>query len=262
MQHFVAPLPSGRRDLCISWNIEAGAGKRTSASLDWRMQWLCGPRFSFWLFLRRPWRWHKPHPATPRDRLHSGHTASAILQPSLEILHTALSEINLDKWKASPAIRTEADGNLRSVQRDLQSTLPPLLVAADAAPDSTAKTVPVFRNIDALYDVMLRLDAAGRLAAPTNQISMLDQALASLGDARHALGDQVQANAETQEARVIRLQAALKAVPPPAPALPPPTPVACTPPPVKKKVTRPAAKPAAKAASSPASPQNSSTPSH
>ena len=179
---------------------------------------------------------------------------SAILRPSLDILKTAIGEMTLDKWKASPGIRTEADGNLRSVQRDLLSTLPPLLAGADAAPDSTAKTLAVYRNVEALYDVMLRLDAAGRLAAPSNQTSALDQALASLSDARRALGDQVQANAEGQEARVIHLQAALKAVPPPAP--PPPAPVACIPPP-KKKVARPAAKPAAK----PASP-NSSTPSH
>jgi hypothetical protein len=188
---------------------------------------------------------------------------SAILRPSLEILETAVGEATLDKWKASPAIRTEADGNLRSIQRDLASTLPPLLAAADAAPDSPAKTLPVYRNVEALYDVMLRLDAAGRLAAPSNQISALDQALASIGDARRALGDQVQANAEGQEARVIHLQAALKAVPPPAP---PPAPVACIPPPPKKKVARPAAKPATKPAVKPASPpansQNSSTPSH
>ena len=184
---------------------------------------------------------------------------SAILRPSLEMLQTAVGDMTLDRWKASPAIRTEADGNLRSVQRDLSPTLPPLLAAADAAPDSPAKTLPVYRNVEALYDVMLRLDAAGRLAAPSNQISALDQALASIGDARRALGDQVQANAEGQEARVIHLQAALKAVPPPAP---PPAPVACIPPPPKKKVARPAAKSAAKPASPPANSQNSSTPSH
>ena len=182
---------------------------------------------------------------------------SAILRPSLDILHTALGQMALDKWKASPAIRTEADGNLRSVQRDLASTLPPLLAAADAAPDSAARTLPVYRNLDALYDVVLRLDAAGRLSAPGNQVSALDQALASLSDARRALGDQIQAGAEGEEARIIHLQAALKAVPPPAPP-PPSAPVACIPPAPKKKAVRPAAK---KPATPPASPQNSAAPS-
>ena len=166
---------------------------------------------------------------------------SATLQPSLDVLKQALAQMSIDKWKASPAIRTEADGNLKSIQRDLQTTLPNLLASADAAPDSTAKTLPVFRNVDALYDVVLRLDAAGRLAAPKDQMSALDQALSGLSDVRRTLGDQVQANAEAVETRVSRLQAALKAVPPP----PPPVPVACTPPaPAKKKKTiKPAAKP-------------------
>ena len=179
---------------------------------------------------------------------------SATMQPSLDVLKQALGAINLDKWKASTAIKSEADGNLRSVQRDLESTLPSLLSVADTAPDSVTKTLPVFRNVDALYDVMLRLDAAGRLAAPRDEVSALDQALSGLSDARRTLGDQVQANAEAQDAHVSRLQAALKAVPPPAP---PPAPVACPPPPTKKRrVTKPAAKTSSSTSNS------TSTPTH
>jgi hypothetical protein len=210
-----------------------------------------------------PARANTPSGAPASDPPAHANPPSAVLRPSLDMLHTALGNLSIDGWKASAAIRTEADGNLRSVQRDLQSTLPSLLAAADAAPDSTAKTMPVFRNVDALYDVMLRLDAAGRLAAPKDQVSALDQALASLSSARSALGDEVQANAEAQEAHLVRLQAALKAVPPPAPAPPPPASVACTPPPVKKRTTKPAVKkPATTPTSAPANSQNSSTPSH
>jgi hypothetical protein len=166
---------------------------------------------------------------------------SATLQPSLDVVKQAVAGMTVDRWKASPAIRNEAESNLQSVQRDVQSTLPSLLATADAAPDSPAKTLPVFRNIDALYDVMLRLDAAGRLAAPKDQMSALDQAVSSLSDARHALGDQLQTSAENRETQIVHLQAALKAVPPPPP---PPAPVTCTPPPVKKKRAKPVTKPA------------------
>ena len=204
-----------------------------------------------------------PGSAPAADPVSHVNPPSAVLRPSMEILHTALGQLTIDGWKASAAIRSEADENLRSVQHDLQATLPSLLAAADAAPDSTTKTMPVFRNVDALYDVMLRLDAAGRLAAPKDQISALDQALSSLSNARSALGDQVQANAEAQEAHVVRLQAALKAIPPPAPPPPPAAPVVCTPPPVKKRTTKPAVKkPAATPTSSPANSQTPSTPSH
>jgi hypothetical protein len=177
---------------------------------------------------------------------------SATLQPSMQILKQALAEIRIDRWKASAAIKSEAQSNLESVQRDLQSTLPPIVTSADAAPGSPAKMLPVYRNVDALYDVMLRLVAAGRIAAPPDQMSALDQTLASLSDARHTLGDQVQQNTDAQEVRVIHLEAALKAIPPPAPPPPPPAPVKCPTTPVKKKKLVPAAKPAASSQTPPA----------
>jgi hypothetical protein len=157
---------------------------------------------------------------------------STLLQPSLEVLKQAIGGANTDKWKASSAVRDEAQNNLRSIARDVQTTLPPLLAVADAAPDSAAKALPAYRNIEALYDVLLRLNAAGELAAPRDQASALEQALANLNDGRRALGDQLQRDADAQERQVVRLQAAMKAVPPPAP---PPAPVVCPPAPVKKK---------------------------
>jgi hypothetical protein len=161
---------------------------------------------------------------------------AATLQPSVQLVKEALSTVTVDKWKASSAIKSEADGNLQSVQRDMDQTLPGLVMAADSAPDSAAKALPVFRNVDALYDVMLRLDAAGRLAAPKDQIGALDDALSSIANARRTLGDQLQTNADAQEQRIIKLQQAA-ARPAPAPA---PAPVQCTPPPpttTKKKRT-------------------------
>jgi hypothetical protein len=177
---------------------------------------------------------------------------SAMLQPSLDVVKQALDGVRLDKWKGPVAVRSEADANLASIRKDVETTLPPLLAAADAAPDSAAKTLPAYRNVEALYDVLLRVAAAGKVAAPGDQSSALDQALVRLDDGRRALGDRLQVDAKAQEKRVVDLQAALKAVPPPAP--PPPPPVACPTPPVKKKKV---VKPAPAAAS-----QSPATPSH
>lgn len=49
---------------------------------------------------------------------------SDTLQPSLEILKQAIGTVKVEKWKASPAIRNEAESNAASIQRDLESTLP------------------------------------------------------------------------------------------------------------------------------------------
>ena len=179
---------------------------------------------------------------------------SAILQPSLEILRTALLTVHIERWNASNAVRDDAQSNVDSIQRDMQSTLPSLLATTDAAPASAAKILPVYRNVEALYDVVLRVDTAARLAAPIDQTSALDQALTRLDDSRRALGDQLQQTAAAQEAQIVRLQAALNAVPPPAPPPPQPIPVKCPATPVHKKKPTTAAKPA--------TPPAISTPSH
>jgi hypothetical protein len=197
---------------------------------------LCGPA----LFLAAQ---PAPSPSAPPPSPPA--LPSATLQPSLDILRTALTIVRIDRWKSSNAIRDEAQSNLGSIQRDVQSTLPALLATADAAPNSAAKTLPAYRNVEALYDVLLRIDAVARLAAPPDQSSALDQALARLDDSRRALGDQLQQTAAAQESQVIHLQAALQAIPPPAPPPPTPAPPKCPATPVRKKTpAKPATPPA------------------
>ncbi len=169
-----------------------------------------------------------------------GALPSATMQPSLDVLKTALGEVRTDKWKGSGAMRSEAETNVASIRRDMEATLPPLLAAADAAPGSASKVLPAYRNVEALYDVVLRVDAAGRIGAPVDQVSALDQALVRLDEGRRALADRVAGNAAATEKRASDLQAKLAAIPPPAP--PPPAPVCPTPAPTKKK-SRAATKP-------------------
>ncbi len=163
---------------------------------------------------------------------------SATLQPSLEILKGALGATNVERWKASNAVRGEASANLRSIANDVTSTLPALLATADTAPNSAAKVLPAYRNADALYDVLLRVDIAARLSAPADQSSALDQALQSLEDSRRALGDQLLQAALSQDSQVVKLQTALRAVPPPQPPLAPwPLRSNAPTPPVRKRST-------------------------
>lgn len=172
-----------------------------------------------------------------------------MLQPALDTLRQTLGVLRPDKWKTSGAVREEADANISSIRNDLETMLPPLLAAADGAPDSVARVLPAYRNVEALYDVLLRVAEAGRLSAPSQQSAALEEARGSLEDGRRALGDHLQAAALGQEQQVHNLQAAVRAIPP-APA-----PVVCPPPaPVKKRKPRP--RPAKKPAQAPPNSQS------
>jgi len=163
-------------------------------------------------------------------------TPSGLLQPSLGTLSQTVGALKVEKWKGG-SVRTEAGTNIASIQKDLQTTLPGLLKEADAASESMSKVLPVSRNVDALYDVVLRVVDGASIAAPGEQLAQLQQALASLSKARHALDDRIADIAAAQEKHLGVLQAALKAQPVPVcPAAPAPVCPAVTPP--KKKVVK------------------------
>lgn len=172
-----------------------------------------------------------PPPVPPPAQ--STQTASALLQPSLDELQQALDALRPDKWKTSDDMRRETAANISSIRNDLETTLPPLLIAADKAPGSVAQVLPAYRNVEALYDVLLRVTEVADLSAPSQQSTPLEGARASLEDSRRALGEHLQSGALAQDQQLRSLQAAVRAVPA-APA-----PVPCTPaPPAKKRRTR------------------------
>jgi len=140
-------------------------------------------------------------------------TASGILSPSLDRLRGSLSGLRLDKWKAPGPVREETNSNIGSITRDLDGTLPGLLATADSAPGVVSKNLPVFRNVDALYDVLLRIVETADLSAPENETEALHNALSSLEDARRSLGDAMQNAAVAQEGQVNSLQAQLQSHP-------------------------------------------------
>lgn len=145
------------------------------------------------------------------------------MKPSLDNILRTLDDVRPDKWKMPGAMRQETATNIDSIRRDLTNTLPPLLATADRAPDSVAETLPAYRNIDALYDVLLRVTETARLSAPKDQAADLQQALDGLESGRHALGERIQTAAVAREQRVHTLEAAARA----AAAAPKPAPPVC-----------------------------------
>lgn len=150
-------------------------------------------------------------------------TASAIMQPSLDAVLNATGDVRPERWKASGAMRQETATNIDSIRRDLTNTLPPLLGAADRAPGSVAQILPAYRNIEALYDVLLRVTEMSRVSAPKEQAAALQQALNGLEGARRALGERMQAAAVAREQHVHDLETAARA----AAAAPKPVAVPC-----------------------------------
>jgi hypothetical protein len=157
----------------------------------------------------------QPVPAAQRSSPGTWST-SATLQPALDALQGTIAGLRLDKWKRG-SVRDEADTNVNSIQRDLKTTLPTLLAGADAGgyagSPAISRVLPVYRNVEALYDVLLRVVEASRVSAPGDQVGALEAAAAKLEAGRRAIGEHLQDAAVAQEARLSELQHSLQAQP-------------------------------------------------
>ena len=182
---------------------------------------------------------------------------STILKPALDQVQQAVNSAKVERWKRG-TVRDEAGTDIGSIVNDLQVNLPPLIKDSDATPGTVTKLLPVLRNVDALYDVLLRVVEAARISAPDEQANSLMQALSVLGNARLSLDDRILTAASTQEKQMgdlrvtVQKQAAFKCpAPPPAPVCPAPAP---------RKPRKKAATPATTTTKTPATPGTNTTP--
>jgi hypothetical protein len=139
--------------------------------------------------------------------------AVANLRPALANVQTAIGTINIARWKASSDIRANSQQDVVSMQRDLSTTLPDLMAKAEAAsangPAALSPTFAVFRNIDALYDVLLRVSETAALTGTSSDANVLEEARAGLEDGRGKMGAWLLQAIGAQDAQVARPQPAV-----------------------------------------------------
>lgn len=132
--------------------------------------------------------------------------AFANLRPALANVQNAISGLSISHWKAPSATRTATQQDVASMQRDLSATLPELMTQAEGASTGLSPSFAVFRNLDALYDVLLRVTETAALAGPESDASSLEEARAGLEDGRAKLGAWLLQSITAQDAQIAHLQ--------------------------------------------------------
>lgn len=160
------------------------------------------------------------NPGQPRTQA-SLALGNSLQQVSIATAHLgrALDGINVAKWKAPGDVRQTTAADVDSMQRDVTGTLPGLINAALADPAKVSPAFSVYRNVDALYDVLLRVAETAQLAGASRDAALLEDQRATLEDSRTKLGAALLQSAQAQDAEVVHLRAtAAPAAPPPPPS--------------------------------------------
>ena len=158
--------------------------------------------------------WSSGYAQTPPAADSSGPPPTEALRPVMVQISQTLANVNVLRWKAPADVKGTAQQDMDSILRDLNSTLPPLLDQAAASPGSLAATFAVYRNIDALYDVLLRVSQTAILSGAQNDAVGLQGALDNLQGARKQLGNSLTDLATAHDQELVKLRAAAAAAPP------------------------------------------------
>jgi len=141
----------------------------------------------------------------------AGSDVDAALRPALEQIGPALQQVRIDRWKLSRRWKDQFSSDAGSIQQDLTGQLPALMTAAQQSPATLAPQLAVMHNVDALYDVLVRVSTAANIAGGSKDAGILDDAVQRLESARGVAADQLLQAVTLREAEIARLHAAIQA---------------------------------------------------
>lgn len=142
------------------------------------------------------------------------------LEQTAQTTNADLGKLRIDRWKTDSSAKRQSQGDVESLQRNLQAALPGLVTELRNSPEDIGATFKLYHNLDALHDVLRSVAENAGAFASRNEYQALANDADALDTVRRALADRMQTLAASKEAELAHLRTQLKA----AQAAPPPPP--------------------------------------
>jgi hypothetical protein len=158
-----------------------------------------------------------------------------------------LVKLRIEHWKTDNAYKKQALTNVDSIQRNLQGALPEIMAELRNAPESLPSTFKLYRNLDALYDVLGSVVESAGAFGSKDDFQSLSNDLTAFEGTRKQMAQRIENLSSAKEAEITRLRADLKTAQAAVPVTPPKKTVVDDNEPAKKPVVvkkKPVAKPA------------------
>jgi hypothetical protein len=167
-----------------------------------------------------------------------------------------LVKLRIERWKTDNASKKQSLANVDSIQRNLQGALPEIIAQLRTAPEDVPASFKLYRNLDALYDVLGSVVESTGAFGSKDDLQSLSNDLNAFETTRKQMAERIESLSSMKEAEIVRLRTDLKTAQAAVPAAPPKKIVVddtepAKKPPVKKK---PAPKPGTTSGQTPAKP--------
>jgi hypothetical protein len=130
----------------------------------------------------------------------------AQLEQTAQTTNLDLAKLRIEKWKGGGDAREQFQGNADALSRNLNAALPGMVSAVRATPENFAANFKLYRNIDALYDVLSTLAEAAGAYGPRSDYQALAADVSNLEALRRSLADRLEAMATLKDAELARLR--------------------------------------------------------
>jgi hypothetical protein len=145
----------------------------------------------------------------------------AQLETSSKSTQADLGKLRIERWKTDGGTKKQALGNVDSIQRNLQSALPEMIAKVRNAPEDVPATFRLYRNLDALYDVMGSVVESTGAFGSKDDFQTLANDLSAFEGTRKQIAERMENLAASKEQEIVRLRADLKTAQAAIPAAPP-----------------------------------------
>jgi hypothetical protein len=181
-----------------------------------------------------------------------------------------LAKMRIEKWKTDSNTKRQTQGNVESIQRNLQTALPDLIAQLRSSPENMAVSFKLYRNLDALYDVFGSVVESAGAFGSKDEFQSLSNDFDGVERTRRSFADRIETLAGNKEGelgqlrnQIHNMQAAADAAPPKKVVVDDTEPVKKVPAkkkPLKKPTTTPTTPPAGTTASPSATPDPATPP--
>lgn len=132
-----------------------------------------------------------------------------------------LGKLRIEKWKADGNYKKQALGNVDSIQRNLQGALPEIIGQLRNAPEDVRASFKLYRNLDALYDVMVGVVEDAAAYGSKDDMQSLSNDLSAFEGTRRQLAERIENLASSKEGELARMRTQLQSLQAQVEAAPP-----------------------------------------
>ena len=143
------------------------------------------------------------------------------LEGSATSTQADLAKLRIERWKTDGNSKKQILANVDSIQRNLQGALPEIIAQLRAQPEDLPSTFKLYRNLDALYDVLGNVVEVTGAFGSKDDFQSLSNDLSTFEGTRKQLAQRIETLSAAKEAEIVRLRADLKRAQAPIPVTPP-----------------------------------------